>query len=135
MCGGSRMRGWRQTARILGLTCVLALCLATRHSPGSTFAPVQLGRSLVLAEVLEEPAVKEQVAAIRGVGAAVYPAIGQLFQEKGETYELTLFLFVKDAGYFYRGWYLKLGPKATPVLVLALPGGLKELGLEKLVTR
>ena len=101
-------------------------------------APVQVGRSLVLQEVLEEREISAQVQRIREAGAKVYPAIGRLFKPDGDggqetVYEPTLFLFVRDAGYFYRVWYLKIGPKGTPVVVMALPGGLKEIGLEKLV--
>ena len=129
---------------------LLALALVVSEPTPSPFGPlsfghsplfasqggeqaVQVGRHLVLKDVLEEPAVKDQLERMRRTGAEVFPAVGRLFQEKGETYELTLFLFVRDAGYFYRCAYLKVGAKATPVLVMALPGGLKDLGLERLV--
>jgi len=114
------------------LTCVLVVLGQADEKLGIA---VQVGRTLVLADVLEEPAIKEQVKRIRALGALVFPTIGRLFQEskEGESrYELTLFLFVRDAGYLYQTWYQKLGPKRTPVLVVALPGGVKDLSLERI---
>lgn len=114
------------------MVLVFAGTAAPRGEVASTREPEQVGRNLVLGQVLEEKDVADQVRRIHEAGARVFPAIGRLFKEGGE-FEPTLFLFVRDAGYFYRAWYLKMGPAATPVVVMALPGGLKEIGLEKLV--
>lgn len=92
-----------------------------------------VGRPLVLAKALEQAEVKDQVGRFNAIGARVFPTIGQVYKEGGLTYEDTLFLFVKDAAVFYRAYYLRLGDPEVPVLVIALPGALRELGLERLI--
>jgi len=88
----------------------------TRQAPGS--------RYLILSDVTDDREVSRMLEQCKKAGP-VHLVIGRL-GVRGNLYEHTAFLFVRDAGFQYRIVYYKT-VSGIPIILVMLPGGLVDV--------